>query len=140
VTDPNQDSDHELRTGSCICGSVRFETRGHLRDVIFCHCQQCRKQSGHYYAATRVEDARLYVTGEEHISWYAASPAAKRGFCRVCGSALFWKREAGEVISIMAGLFDSPTGLKGGYHIFTAEKGDYYTVTDGLPCFSFSDD
>ncbi|MBE7185334.1 MAG: GFA family protein [Methylobacterium mesophilicum] len=129
-----------VRKGSCVCGAIKFETRGELRDVIFCHCEQCRKQSGHYFAATSVSDDRLYVSGEEQIGWYSASPSAKRGFCRNCGSALFWKREDSDATSVMAGLFDSPTGLEGGYHIFTAEKGDYYAITDGLPCFAGSKD
>ena len=35
----------------------------------------------------------------------------------------------------MAGSFDRPTGLKGGMHIFVADKGDYYDIADGLPRF-----
>src|SRR6266851_3537319 len=29
-------------TGGCQCGRVRHEVRGKLRDVIACHCVQCR--------------------------------------------------------------------------------------------------
>jgi len=47
--------------GSCLCGSVRFTASGPLRGVIYCHCSQCRKQSGHYYAATSVDDDRLEI-------------------------------------------------------------------------------
>ncbi|MDB3912880.1 GFA family protein, partial [Paracoccaceae bacterium] len=39
-------------TGSCECGAVVFELSGKLRDVVACHCGQCRKTSGHYWAAT----------------------------------------------------------------------------------------
>ena len=31
------------------------------------------------------------------------------------------------------GLFDGQTGAKLTHHIFTADKGDYYEITDGLP-------
>ena len=32
-------------------------------------------------------------------------------------------------------LFDMPTGLKMGYHIFCDDKPDFYDITDGLPQF-----
>ncbi len=106
--------------------------------MIYCHCSQCRKQSGHFYAATNVADADIAVEGAESISWYAASADAKRGFCRICGSALFWKRNADDEISVMAGAFEQPSGLVGESHIFIADKGDYYSIDDGLPQFERS--
>lgn len=127
-----------LHKGSCLCGGVRFTASGPLRGVIYCHCSQCRKQSGHYYAATNVADDRLTVEGQEKISWYRASPHAKRGFCSVCGSALFWKHDTSDKISVMAGAFEQPSGLKAEAHIFVADKGDYYDITDGLPQFERS--
>src|SRR5262245_23873659 len=30
------------KTGSCLCGAVRFDITGPLRPVIACHCTQCR--------------------------------------------------------------------------------------------------
>ena len=59
--------------------------------------------------------------------------AARRGFCRVCGSALFWKRNKSEKTSVMAGAFDQPSGLKGEHHTFVDDKGDYYEINDDLP-------
>jgi hypothetical protein len=123
----------EIHSGSCLCGAVRFTTQGPLRGVIYCHCSQCRKQSGHYYAATNVTDGKITVEGGGNLTWYRASPDARRGFCRTCGSALFWKRDGSDYISVLAGSFDQPSGLSGACHIFVADKGDYYTIADGLP-------
>jgi hypothetical protein len=109
-----------------------------LRGVIYCHCSQCRKQSGHYYAATNVADDSLAIEGAEKITWYRASAFAKRGFCSVCGSALFWKHNQANEISVMAGAFEQPSGLKAEAHIFVVDKGDYYDITDGLPQFERS--
>ena len=128
----------EVRTGGCLCGAVRFRARGALRGVVYCHCSQCRKQTGHVYAATSLDDTRLEIDGAEMLTWYAASDDAKRGFCRTCGSALFWKRNGTDVTSILAGSFDMPSGLKGEAHIFVAEKGDYYGIDDGLPQYARS--
>lgn len=123
----------DINTGSCLCGAVRFRTRGTLREVVACHCSQCRKQTGLYYAATNVSLDAFELDGEDNLTWYVASPYAKRGFCRTCGSALFWKAEGADHISIMAGSFDGQPGLKMAYHIFCADKGDFYEINDGLP-------
>lgn len=128
------------RSGCCLCGAVRIETAGPLRGIVFCHCGQCRRQTGLFYAATSVPDEALRVEGGENITWFAASAQAKRGFCRHCGTALFWKRENSNKTSVMAGLFDDPTGLGGQAHIFVADKGDFYLLPeDGLPRFEGDD-
>ena len=129
---------HEVNTGACLCGTIRFRTKGALREVVACHCSQCRKQTGLYYAATNVRLDAVELEGEDHVTWYSASAYAKRGFCRTCGSALFWKAEGDDHISIMAGAFDGPTGLRMAYHIFCADKGEFYEITDGFPQYAKS--
>ncbi|WP_314094457.1 GFA family protein [Shinella sp. M31] len=126
----------ETHSGHCLCGAVRFRTSGRLRDVTACHCSQCRRQTGHFYAATNVQDDGLAVEGAESVTWYRASETASRGFCRTCGSALFWKGDGSDYTSIMAGAFDQPTGLKIGVHIFCADKGDYYEIADDAPQYA----
>lgn len=125
-----------MREGGCLCGAVRFRTSGDMRGVVFCHCSQCRKQTGHIYAATNAADAELEVDGADKLTWYTASDFAERGFCSACGSILFWKRNGSDTTSIMAGSFDQPSGLKAEAHIFVADKGDYYEIDDGLPQYS----
>jgi hypothetical protein len=122
-----------VHTGGCGCGAVRFEAQGNLRQVIYCHCEQCRRQSGHFIGVTAVADEGLAVSGGENITWYRSSDAAKRGFCRVCGSGLFWKDDRLAQTSILAGSLDKPSGLTASHHIFVAQKGDYYELEDGLP-------
>lgn len=123
----------EERTGHCLCGGVSFAVEGKVRPVVYCHCSQCRRQTGLHYAATEVPRDRLTVAGENLVSWYRASAAAERGFCSRCGSALFWRQDGNLNISILAGAFDTPSGLVGGYHIYCADRGDFYAITDDLP-------
>ena len=66
-----------VHTGSCLCGAVSFRTSGPLRGVVYCHCSQCRKQSGHFFAATNVADDAIVVTGGDKVNWYAASAKAQ---------------------------------------------------------------
>ena len=94
-----------IQTGHCSCGAVRFKTRGVLRGVIYCHCSQCRRQTGHFLASTAAEDTELEIEGADRISWFQSSPEAKRGFCAICGSGLFWKNVTKSYTSILAGAF-----------------------------------
>lgn len=126
----------EPHAGGCLCGAVRYQVEGPLRPVVYCHCEQCRRASGHFVAASacRVQDLRLPADGKLH--WYRSSAIAERGFCRQCGSSLFWRPAHGRYVSIMAGTLDSPTGLRGACHIYGDFKGDYYALDDGLPCYA----
>lgn len=127
-----------VHTGGCLCGAVRFSTSGRLRGVVYCHCSQCRRQSGHFYAATSVADSQLAVEGGDNVTWFRSSEQAQRGFCRICGSALFWKHDDSTETSLLAGAFDTSDGLAGEVHIFVADKGGYYTLDDGLPRYEQS--
>lgn len=118
----------EHHKGSCLCGSVTFEVKGGLRPIIYCHCTQCRKQTGHFLASTACATGDFHFTRQEGLAWYRASDVASRGFCKNCGSTLFWKPDHGRHISIAAGSLDTATGLKPEGHIYCADKGDYYAI------------
>ncbi|RLK00565.1 GFA family protein [Ruegeria conchae] len=122
-----------MHTGSCLCGAVAFVVDGDLTPPNACHCGQCRKQSGHLWASTVTHQDNLNFTASETLGWYRASDIAKRGFCRACGSFLFWQHNDEDTIAISVGSLDEPTGLKLAQHIFVADKGDYYDIKDDLP-------
>ncbi len=121
--------------GSCECQGVMFELTGELRDVVFCHCSQCRKTSGHYWAATQVSKGNLNLIKATSLSWYDSSDKARRGFCSVCGSSVFYERKGIDKISVSAGSLEIPTSLDRMRHIYVASKGDYYDISDDLPQF-----
>lgn len=119
--------------GSCLCGAVGFEVAGPLSPPDACHCTQCRRQSGHYWASTDVPRDALTLRGEDKVSWYQSSDRVRRGFCATCGSVLFWERAGWDKIGIAMGAFDLPTATQLHVHIFVADKGDYYEIGDGVP-------
>jgi hypothetical protein len=112
--------------------------RGRLREVLLCHCEECRRWHGHVAAFTAVprEDLVLLSDGAA-LRWYAGArseTSARRGFCVECGANLFWESPGRETISIAAGTLERPTGLAVAGHIFVSEAGDYYRLPDdGLP-------
>jgi len=122
-----------MHRGSCLCGAVTFEVSVPLPAPDACHCSKCRKHSGHVFASTDVPRAAVAIRGEDHIAWYASSEKARRGFCRTCGSSLFWDPLFRDWIGVAMGAFDKPTETHLGVHIFVADKGDYYDIVDGLP-------
>ncbi len=122
-----------MHTGSCLCGAVRFSVAGDLPPPDACHCSQCRKQTGHYLASTDVLKTALSIEETAALAWFASSANVRRGFCSSCGSTLFWEPLHRERIAVAMGAFDTPTGTTLGHHIFVADKGDYYAITDGLP-------
>ena len=121
----------EIHSGSCLCGAVRYEAAGPLRPVIGCHCTQCRKQTGHYMAATAAELSNFKITKDEGLRWYRSSERAERAFCQICGSTLFWQGTGRDYVAIAAGTLDGATGLAVVGHIFCADKGDYYDIGGG---------
>jgi hypothetical protein len=123
----------QVITGGCQCGGVRYAVQGKLRDVIACHCVQCRRTSGHFVAATACRRRAFTLVKSDSLKWYTAVPGFRRGFCDQCGSSLFFEEEGGERISIAAGSLDEPQGLKIAAHIFVCEAGDYYEIDTSAP-------
>lgn len=122
-----------LHRASCLCGAVRFEVVGALPAPDACHCSQCRKVSGHFWASTDVKRAALRIAGGDNVTWYRSSEKVRRGFCKTCGAALFCDPLTGtDWTAVAMGAFDKPTGTYLGKHIFTAYKGDYYDIADGV--------
>ncbi|RKH52300.1 GFA family protein [Corallococcus llansteffanensis] len=124
-----------MHRGSCLCGAVRFTVEGELRGPDACHCGKCRKHSGHYFVSTDVPRSAVTIEGKDKISWFQSSEKARRGFCSVCGSSLFWDPLQRDWIGIAMGAFDTPTHTRVAVHVYMADKGDYYDVADGVPQF-----
>lgn len=110
---------------------MRFTVGEPLGHPDACHCRQCRKTSGHYWASVDVRRESIVVAGE--VRWFQSSERVRRGFCGTCGSSLFWDAAGRERMAVAMGAFDGPTGTHLGMHIFVADKGDYYDIADGLP-------
>jgi hypothetical protein len=119
-------------SGRCLCGAVRFVVQGPLRPVVICHCRECRRWAGHTWAATAALAEDLVVEGDG-LAWIESPESdsrARRGFCRACGSSLFWQAAGADRISIAAGALDEPTGLRVVAHVYTSHVPDYYTLPD----------
>ncbi len=120
-------------TGGCLCGAVRFRLDAPQRDVVLCHCGQCRRWHGHVGAYTSVDGDAMTLTEQRGLAWFRSSSFAQRGFCRDCGSSLFWQADGKKIVSITAGALDAPTSLSTTLQIFTEDRGDYYVLDPAIP-------
>jgi hypothetical protein len=122
-----------MLNASCQCGSVRSQVDETPAAATACHCVQCRKQSGHFFASANVRKSAVTFVQSDTLKRFPSSEKIRRGFCGTCGSSLFWEPAFRDWTSIALGAFDGPTGVQLERHIFVAEKGDCYALGDGLP-------
>ena len=124
-----------MHRGSCLCSAVTFEVEGALPGPDACHCGQCRKTSGHYFASTDVPRSAVTINGQDQVTWFRSSEKVRRGFCRTCGASLFWEPLEADWIGIAMGAFDTPTETHIAMHIYVDNKGDYYDIADAVRQF-----
>jgi hypothetical protein len=124
-------SDARPSAGGCLCGAVRYTVTGPLRPVLDCHCERCRRFTGHHMAATDAAVAdRAVDDPTDRLAWYPV-PGAAYAFCRTCGSSLFWRADASpDRMSICAGTLEQPTGLRTVEAWWVSQAGDYFTRPD----------
>ena len=122
--------------GRCLCRGIRFEVRPPTLFVAHCHCRWCREAHGAAYVTwvgAALERFRL-LEGAELLEWYRSTPHSRRGFCRRCGTTLFFSSElaAGEMHVTRASLpgdIDRSPQL----HCFFDQHAAWASVGDGLP-------
>lgn len=118
-----------MGTGKCLCGAVEVRAVNVATKLHACHCDMCRKWAG---SANLSVDCGTEVTfqGEEYVGIYQSSEWAERGFCKQCGTHLFYKLiEQGQYM-LPVGLFDDDHSFDFAQQIFVDEKPDYYTFAN----------
>ncbi|WP_204112751.1 GFA family protein [Shimia biformata] len=117
-------------TGGCLCGTVRYELAEKPRETGACHCGMCRKFSGGVYLGMQVAPGGAQFSGEENIGVFQSSDWAERGFCKSCGSSLFYRvtmpGPGQGVLHIGLGTLDDPDGVLLTGEIFVDRKPDGY--------------
>jgi hypothetical protein len=122
-------------TGSCFCGTVRYEVSGPFNSMMSCHCSMCRKHHGSpfaTYVSAPLESFR-WLAGEDRILRYQSSPQGARNSCGVCGSTLPVTLASHSLALLPAGPLEGELGIKPQAHMFVGSKAPWYTITDNLP-------
>jgi hypothetical protein len=122
---------------------VSYEVRGPLRDILICHCEECRRSTGYLgaFAATPAES--LVVHDGRALRWIDSPQSdrgARRGFCAECGSSLFWEAAEGARVNIAVGTLDRPTGLRIAGHWYAHQADDWDELPEDAVVLSSADD
>lgn len=118
-------SDTTRMTGHCLCGKVTIDARTVKPQVHACHCNMCRLWNG---GPTMSVHCGTDVTFDnpESVSIYQSCDWAELGFCKHCGSHLFYRAlESGEYI-LQTGSFEEQDKFVLEQQIFIDEKPAFY--------------
>jgi len=117
------------RNGKCLCGAVRITATNTGDAVGACHCRTCRRWGGGPFMEI---DCGTNVTfdGDENLTVYASSDWAERGFCRQCGTHLFYRLKANGNHFVPIGLLEDDENLKFTTQVFVDERPSYYEFSN----------
>ncbi|NIA71104.1 GFA family protein [Pelagibius litoralis] len=118
-------SDDSKMTGHCLCGAVKITVTGEHKDAGVCHCGMCRRWSGGPAMALDVGQD-IEIEGRENVTAYRSSDWAERGFCKTCGSNLYYRIVEADSYVIYAGILDGQDSLTLKSQIFIDEKPAFY--------------
>ena len=116
-------------TGQCLCGAVKFEALNIEKRIHACHCSMCRRWNGSPGMGCSVGAVRFY--GEESIGRYPSSEWAERGFCKKCGSNLFYFQKPDRYTMSVGAFNDQPFELE--KEIFCSYKPAWYDFAGDQP-------
>lgn len=117
--------------GRCLCGAVTFEAEDVHPGFHSCHCGMCRRWSGG--PAFGIGVGSVVFAGEEHLERFPSSEWAERGFCRRCGSHLFYRLKDADQYSMWMGAFDDATPFRLQGEIYVEEKPAGYDFAGDHP-------
>lgn len=124
-------------TGSCLCGSVRFEVVGAFDGFYLCHCSRCRKDTGSAHASNLFSTTArlLWLAGEAQVTGYKLPGTRhQRAFCAGCGSAMPTRQRDGGLLVVPAGSLDGDPGVRPTAHIFCDDKAGWESQLPEAPC------
>ncbi len=114
----------QMLAGACLCGAVKVSGEAKAADVAACHCDTCRRWSSGPYMEVTCEQVQF--DGEENVRRFRSSEWAERGFCKECGTNLFYHIIGADDYQLSVGLLDDQSKLQFALQVFTDSKPAFY--------------
>ena len=118
-------SDGQRIAAQCLCGSVRFSAVPVKAETDVCHCSMCRRWAAGPLFAVDCGDSLVVDAGDD-LERYGSSDWGERGFCRKCGTSLFWNLTGQQAYHVSLSAFETPPQVRFATEIFIDEKPDCY--------------
>ena len=120
--------------GSCLCGAVQFRVEGPTLWCAHCHCTHVPARPRRRLRDLGRRRGERITIDESRLLWHSSSDKAERGFCRSCGSSLFFRSERwpGEVHVTRAN-FHGDIDREPEGHAFYDTHVAWFPITDELP-------
>ena len=97
-----------VHVGGCQCGAVRYSLYAEPTNPHVCHCRMCQKATGGYFGAFAGVPLCDFAWIKGTPGVFKSSEAVERGFCRDCGTPLFFRYVDKDRISVSLGSLDDP--------------------------------
>ena len=114
--------------GRCLCGAIQVVTKSCGEEMGACHCGMCRRWCGGGPLLAVDCGTDVSIVGEENVGVYKSSAWAERGFCKRCGTNLFYRLSETRQYVLPVGLFDGSFEFTS--QIFIDAKPDYYSFAN----------
>ena len=119
----------KIANGKCLCGAVSVSFQMENDNFDACHCGMCRKWGGGP-ALTVDGGTSVSFKGEENIAVYNSSDWAERGFCKKCGTHLFYRLKESKWHNLPLGLIENNEQLNFHLQIFVDMKPGNYAFAN----------
>lgn len=117
--------------GHCLCGDVTLTLEADERHAESCHCCMClRWGGGPLFVA---HGTNLTLDNEAAITRYRSSDWAERGFCKRCGTHLFYRLLDSDFQAVPIGVLDDGGDWTLIRQIYIDAKPDYYSLAEETP-------
>ena len=131
---PADDTLRPMVTGSCACGTVRFNVTQPFTTAGYCHCHRCQKRSGVPWSlSAMVPLAGFEITQGAVRTWRPDGGHAK-SFCSNCGGHVFSGEPETGPIGVRLGTVDGDPGIRPQWHQWMSSAPEWFPIADdGLP-------
>ena len=118
------------RTWTCMCGAFEGKVTGDPALAVWCHCEQCRKQTGAAMQLGIFPNMEV-IKGDDGLIKYEGSKGVFRNSCSKCGSFCYKVLGDGAKVAPLGAL--SGDTVKPTCHIFVKDKGNQDVMFSDLP-------
>jgi hypothetical protein len=130
-----------VHEGGCLCGSIRYKTRGEPRRGQVCHCTFCQKFTGSAFLVEAIfPKENVEIIGSTFGTYSHTSDESGKSlhlnFCLKCGSHFGLKADRfPEIYIICGGTFDDPNWFKISTHIFVRSAVHWMVLPEDVNTF-----